>query len=54
MGKACGMHRTVEKRIQISDEKDHWGGVGETLTWKDNIKIYFKNTASLCYLYLPS
>ena len=26
MGKACGMHRTVEKRIQISDEKDHWGG----------------------------
>jgi hypothetical protein len=24
MGEECGTQRTVEKRIKISDEKDHW------------------------------
>jgi hypothetical protein len=24
MGEECGMHRTVEKWIKGSDEKDHW------------------------------
>jgi len=24
MGEECGMHRTVEKWIKLSEEKDHW------------------------------
>jgi hypothetical protein len=46
MGGACGMHKTAERWIKISDGKIQFGR--RTLTWKDNIKISLKNRASEC------